>query len=248
MPINQTTVLRHIQRRLGYKFSDLELSPDEIIETITEETLPVFSKYFPYIDRIRVGDEQRVPGYSNIFYLKSSFDTDIINVNRVVGLDLINSTGGGNGVDGNLMFATPRAGSQFSAGGNNPIDNQLMTDLLSMQSNPAVFQFYAPDRIEIKPNYSSISQFLIELNSVHPNSMITIPTNLRREFMNLAYADVCESLYPIRMRFENLQTTFGSMNLFTDQLNEGMQSRQEIMEKFQESLIRNGKRKKLWIG
>ena len=43
--LNATTIIRRLEKKLGFRFMDLELSHEEIIENIKDETLKVFSKY-----------------------------------------------------------------------------------------------------------------------------------------------------------------------------------------------------------
>lgn len=81
--MNQTILIRELEMDLGYKFTDLEIEHDEILEIIKIKTLPTFSKYFPYQTRITIDREKDlVPGYSNRYYLKT--DSEIMNINRLV--------------------------------------------------------------------------------------------------------------------------------------------------------------------
>lgn len=241
MPLNQSIVLQNMEMRLGFQFNDLEISADDMIRNIQINTLPTFSKYFPNVVRIRINDEDRVENYDNVYYI--NIPTDVININRVVGLDLLNGT---SQLDGNALFATPRAGYGITLG--NPIDNQIMNNLVSMQINPTVFRFIRPNMIEIVPSYNSISDYVVEINSVHENNFGSIPMNLRDDFLDLAYSDTCRALYPLRTRYQNLQTSFGSIELNADMLNEGMQMRNELIEKWKPSLIRNSTRRKVFFG
>lgn len=70
MTLNQTIVLRHIEREMGFMFTDLEIDEKEIIETINMYTIPEFSKYAPHQERIKITDSDKVEGYSNIYYIE----------------------------------------------------------------------------------------------------------------------------------------------------------------------------------
>ena len=81
--LNQTTLIRELEMDLGYKFTDLEITHDEIMDIVKIRTLPTFSKYFPYQTRITIDRyKDQVPGYSNRYYLNT--DYDIMNVNKLV--------------------------------------------------------------------------------------------------------------------------------------------------------------------
>jgi len=242
--LTETEVLRYIERRLGYKFMDLEIDPKEIIETIQMETLPTFSKFFPYIVNVYVNDLDKVTGYTNRWHMKTPNDVEIININRVVGLDLINDVSLNTGNDG-MMFGTPRAGTATMG---NPIDNQAMADIYSLQRNPTLYHFYHPDIIEISPNYTSMQTYQVILNCVHDKSFTTIPVNMREWFLKLALIDAADTILPLRNRFQSIQTTYGSIELLVDQLQELSGQRDELMDKFMQNINRQSNRKKIWFG
>lgn len=239
--LSQTDCIRFLEYKLGFKFMDLEIEAKDIMEIIDMETLPEFSKYFPYVDNIFVNDADRVEGYTNRWYMRT--ETDIINVNRVIGLDTVNNTAGA-ADNGGLMFGSPRAGS-YAFG--NPIDSQLLADLTSLHQNPVLYHFYHPNIIEITPAYTSMGTYRVLVNCVHPKDLSTIPNNLRREFLNLALIDVAEVLYPLRTRFQNIQSTYGSIELLVDQLSDLVGRREEVIESFRNSSIKNPNRKKIWF-
>ncbi len=240
--LSETEVIRYAERRLGYKFMDLEITPNEMVEVVQMETLPEFSKYFPYVQQNYISDKDKVPGYDNRWRIHSPDGEEIININRVIGLDTINhlSLAGSDGV----VYGTPRVGGNSMG---NPIDNQLMTDLYSLQRNPTIFHFYPPNILEITPNYSSMNNFQVLMNTVHANDFSTIPINLRKQFLQLALVDIADTILPLRQRFQNIQTTFGSIELFVDTLQEISQSRQDITEQFRQSVTKNPNRKKVWF-
>lgn len=194
---------------LGYKFTDLEIEHGEILEIIKIKTLPTFSKYFPYQTRITIDREKDlVPGYSNRYYLKT--DSEIMNINRLV-TNNAKVDASSSGLTGVAM----RPG--FDYGLSNFFERQIQADLASA-SNPVTFMFYPPNQIEIYPSFIN---GLVELNVVHDETLHTIPMNMKEYFMQLALADVKMALYQIRNRFNNMQTSFGTLELFIDDLQTG---------------------------
>lgn len=247
MPMSQTRLLRQIERRLGFKFTDLELSAEEIMEIITDETLPVFSKYIPY--QIRVGMNRLVDGYNNRYWLDTD-GLDVINVNKVVGLDGINlpgysSTGSDAGMLGTGLIPKP---APIGGSGGNMFDGQYNADMSSLQSNPITFTFFPPSQIELSVQMANnTNQFIVEANVVHPSNLGTIPMNMMREFQDLAMADVAEAIIPMRTRFTNLQTSFGAIELNVDQLTQFVDARQEIIERMRTKVLNTGHRKKIYF-
>jgi hypothetical protein len=143
------------------------------------------------------------------------------------------------------MFGLPRAGMATMG---NPIDNQIMADIYSLSSNPTLFHFYHPDIIEVTPNYTSLNSYQVILNCVHEKNFSSIPVNLRLEFLKLALIDAADTILPLRNRFQNIQTTYGSIELLVDQLQELSQQRDDLLERFMESVVKNPNRKKVWFG
>lgn len=50
--LTQTNVINSIELGLGYRFTDLEITHDEIMEIIKLVTIPEFSKWFPHQERV----------------------------------------------------------------------------------------------------------------------------------------------------------------------------------------------------
>jgi hypothetical protein len=228
MPISATTVLRHIERKLGVSHHTLELERDDLIRTIVEETIPTFSLYFPLRRRLLVEPgKDDVEGRYGVYYLKSEFE--IIGISRV----LIN----------NIEAGIPNITNYY----NNPFEMQIDANIQSSVINPTTYNWEKPDKIEIFPKNTFARTILVETKVVHPSHMTTIPLNLRDEFNALAYYDVCESLYPIRKRFSQIGTTFGSIELFMDQLEQASDKRTELLEKWKLNFLKSPERKKFFI-
>lgn len=233
--LNSTKIIRFIEKKLGYKFTELELDSDEILENIIEETLPLFSKYFPYQVKTSINNElDRVEGEGNIYYLKS--DLEIININRVISNDL-----------SGMGYSTTIQNRSISGPNLDPISIQLSQNINSISKNPLTFDFMYPNKIRINSSYNSLYDLLIIMNCVHPDHFGTIPVNLQEYFLKLALYDTQEALYQIRHRFSNMQTTYGNLELFIDDLQNATDKKEDMLEKFLQSSIKGANRKKLFI-
>ena len=234
--LTSTNIIKYIEGRLGFRFTDIEMSHDEIIETIRRDTLYVFSKYFPYQERIKIDSvNDLVDGYKNRYYLRT--ENEIINVNRIVGI-------GTYGADAIGAYIHPAAMMNLMG---DPISYQMSADILSLGHNPITFVYYPPNQIEIAPNYVMSNNYRVILNVVHPSHFGTIPTNLQREFLDLAYYDIAANLYAMRKRFNNMQTSFGALELNLDDLQDAASRREELVQRMESSSLRYGKRKKVII-
>ncbi|QXN67888.1 hypothetical protein FPHOBKDP_00134 [Listeria phage LPJP1] len=230
--INPTEVIRFLERKLGYKFTQLELSHEEILSGIRSESLITFSKYFPRIEEIRVFNKDLVPGYENRYYLDT--ETSVLNINRVIGLDMYSSNSA-------IIGGTPRAGS----GSGSLFENQMMSNIQG-QINPSTFRFIHPNQIEIAPQYT-LNGILVYANAVHSEHFDSIPVNLQEHFMQLCLYDTQESLYQIRHRFQNIQTTYGSIELFIEDLADGKNKKEELVEKMRIGALKHSRRKKIFF-
>ena len=67
-----TDCLRYINRNLGSAMQTIELSEDEIMRIVFQESIPTFSKYFPWHFRTTIDtNKNRVEGSMSRFYLNN---------------------------------------------------------------------------------------------------------------------------------------------------------------------------------
>ena len=229
-------IIRRLEKKMGFKFMDLELSHDEIIENIQDEPLRTFSKYYPYQEVLVINeDTDQVEGYDNRFYLKT--ENEPIGVNRLIGGSLL----GANYLTGILH---PAAADLLLG---DPISRQMNLDLMSFTSNPIVPSYIEPGIVEITPKYNNIRSYILIVNTVHPKHFGTIPINLEDEFVKLCLFDTQSALYAMRTRFSNINTPYGNMELFLDQFSSAEDKKEELLEKFRKYSGKNQKRKKIFI-
>jgi len=234
--LNSSLVIQYLESSLGYKFIDLEITHEEILDNIRKFTLVTFSKYFPYQERTRLDVvKDKVEGYENIFYLTA--ENEIINVNRIVGSSIL-------GANAMTDMLHPTAASLLYG---DPISRQMDLDIISSVKNPITFIFYPPNKVEISPCANNIGNYLVILNVVHPDHFGTIPINLQDQFLQLCLYDTQSVLYNMRSRFPTLQTSFGNIELFLDRLSDAENNKKELLEEFRKSSLKYSKRKKIII-
>ena len=97
-------------------------------------------------------------------------------------------------------------------------------------------------------NYYNDADFLtVQFKAVHPEHLKTIQPNLRDDFLQLAFYDVCIALYPLRHRFQNISTVYGSLEPFTELLDSAADNRAALLDKWRTNLLNSGDQKKIWI-
>lgn len=229
--LTPTVVLRYLNRMLGAAVQELELSSEEMMRVVFQESLPTFSKYFPYRYKevLKVEDSLGAP-YENTYKIPNEDKLEIIGIGRVL-LDNMNQFGG------SLLPLS-----------NDPFASQLLNDYLSATITPTTFNFQAPNLVTIYPKIYRNTGALIEVKACHPEHLRTIPINMRDEFLNLCLYDVLLSLYPIRHRFASLQTTYGNLDLFIDMVDSAKDDKAALLEKWRENVLKQANTKKIWVG
>ena len=208
-----TDVLRYIHRMLGTSLQEIELTDDEIMRVVFQESLPTFSKYFPYRFKIPLKSSDSIGGgYTNVYKLPNNDRLEIIGVSRVW-LDNMNQFGG------SLLPVV-----------NDPFETQFLQDLLT-----------------IRPKILSLGSALVEVKTIHPKHLRTVPMNMRDQFLRLALDDVLISLYPLRHRFESYTTVYGSLQPFFEQVDNAAADKAELIDSWKENLLKDSKAKRIWI-
>ena len=241
--LTPTYILRYLEKKLGYKFKELELNPDEIMENIREETLVTFSAKFPYFTKVTINPDTDVvektnevytsfeDGYqNNIYYINTPLD--IIGVSRIYQSDFIMA-------DADIL-------SNFGMV-TDPFERQELADVSSMIRNPITWEFLHPNMVRIFPVAWKFVDTILEIKCVHPDDFHTIPINMQQEFLKLALIDTKEVLYQMRHVFSNIQTAYGSIEMFIDDLQNATQERKDLLEYWKINYAKSSKRKKLYI-
>lgn len=229
--LNSTKILRYIEKNLGYRFTELEISPDEIMEDIRMFALKTYSKYFPYIVSLNVNTADKVDDKYNKIYLDTK-GLEIMSINRII-------TGNMEYVDPTIITRPSYQPDMFST-----ISSM---DMYSMVRNPITFRFYPPNVVELYPAVIGLANACAYVNCVHPEHFGTIPANMEEQFLKLALLEVKKSLYQMRHRFENLQTAMGDIQMFIDDLQEAEAKEEELLEYWFKMAPRQANRKRLYI-
>lgn len=228
--LTPTIVLRYLNRMMGISVQDLEISDDEMMRIVFQESIPTYSKFFPYRFRIILKPEDVLDkARPNTYKIPNDDNLEIFGIHRIW-LDNMNQFGG------SLLPLV-----------NDPYTTQLLNDYLSSTVTPTTFDFYAPDIVTIRPKIEYTQAALLEVKAVHPTHLKTIPIDMRDEFLKLCLDDVLISLYPIRHRFNSINSPYGNIEVFTDMVDNAQNDRDNLLDKWRENLLRQGNAKRIWI-
>jgi len=166
--LNCSDVIRYIHRIMGDSVQEIELSDREIMRIVFQESIPTYSKFFPYRFKETIHASDSIGGgYTNVYKIPETDGLEIIGVHRVW-LDNMNQFGG------SLLPLV-----------NNPLESQFLNDTLSQTITPTVFYYEAPNLLTIKPKIHTLQSILVEVKAIHPKHLRTIPMNMRDQFLRL---------------------------------------------------------------
>lgn len=228
--ITPSMVLRYINRMIGAIIHKIEITNDEIMNVVFQESLLTFSKFYPYIYREHFRGDSLLKGgdpVNNVYKITS--ELEIMGVSNI----WVNNIQ----YYGRVLMNTTM----------NPFTNQMMQDKFSATLTPTTFRFEKPDILRIYPKVINTADVLVELKAVHPKHMKTIGVNMRDLFLKLCLYDVLISLYPIRHRFETLSTPYGEIVPFFNMMDNAAADREDLITRFEDNYIKQSGYKRIFI-
>jgi len=233
--LNDSKVLNHIKRNLGFPFMHLEWSDEEILEYVKESSLPEFSYYVPDVKKMPVNlqlEQNKVPGRINEFYLNEPEGREILNVVEVY-------------FDQGELYALghPPFGvfSHFELRDWALRTEQAMTTKM-FSSWDHTFEFTHPNVVRISPYpFNELKFITVEYERMQAEDFREIPNDIQELFKELALGDVMIALGRIRKRYGAgaLKTPFGEIPLESDIFDEGKEKKREVLEKLERLFIPN---------
>jgi hypothetical protein len=221
--------MRFINRNLGAALQELELSEEEMMRVVFQETLPTFSKFFPYKYRLQVGNAQFVQGSLNTYEIPNSDNLEIIGIHKV------------------FISNMAQFGSTMIPLSYNPFETQIFNDYVSMTVTPVTWTYIPPNQVTVFPKIVNYQTAIFEVKAVHPRHMKTVPMNMRDEFLKLTLLDVLVSLYPLRKRFETMTTPYGTLQPFMEMVERSIDDRKELLERFSNLMLKDSNAKRIFI-
>jgi hypothetical protein len=229
--VSMNRIIDKIYARLGVSNRSTEIKDDDLMKTIVEETLPVYSKYYPLDQEIKVLATDLVPGESGKYYINSVLP--IMGINKVIG-GIDSRVPMGLGALGRKTIYRPSQ-PMFPFRSESPMPNLVETyeiaNIHALTYLPITCTFLPPNIIEIFPK-NTASNFAISIKCVHPSTLHTIPFNMEDYFFQLAYYDVLINNKAILKKFQNIASIYGEIQLNTEDMDAAEDKRNELIEKF----------------
>lgn len=239
MANQMTLLLNKIERRLGLKVMQLpaDLAKDSWPQIIIEDTLPTFSRYFPYEVDVIVDNSCMKDGFYFIDCLPALRGAKIIGVRDV---------------DFQAYRADPRYehyGINFSTydflGRDYTADDvgftQVHADLKSLFNFGIYVEFKYPNKIKlVSVSGAPISKyrpFPLKVFIEHPANLMTISPTMMEIFERLAIADVATFLFHQLKYYDGTDTGFVTVDLKLNIIEEWANKRDDIVRELDENHV-----------
>lgn len=237
-PNQMTLLLNKIERRLGLKVLNLpeDLAKDKWCEIIEEDTIPEFSRYFPYKITTIIDNTIMKDGF---YFIDKCVPEGV----KILGVG---------DVDWNAYRCDPRYdryGINFSTNDFISSDyalediafTQASADLMSLFNLGIYLEFLPPNKIKlVSVNGAPVSRyrpFPLEIFVEHPKSLMTISPTMMRSFEQLAISDVATFLYQNLKYYDGTDTVFSNIDLKLGTLEDWANKREDIVNALDEAHV-----------
>lgn len=243
-----TRLLNKVSRHLQLGMLEPYLNKTELFnrnkwyETICEDSLPEFSRNFPYHFKLLVNNETcdtKKDESGNLWYY---IKEDVLQGVKLLGMKDIDWTDHsqfnsslGRGVTMNYW---PGANICPVEALNSVVSLQMNADLASLYNRGIYIDFQYPDRFRLV-GFGNISyqldRFVVVLLVEHSNISTISPTKMSI-FEDLCYSDVANLLLGIKY-IDGIQTAFADIDLKLDELRSIADKRESIIEKMNDARV-----------
>ena len=225
--MNLSDTLTRIKLKLGLgsiasPFVDVD---EDIIWIIQHVTIPVFSTYEPYREKMRIHTHdlelvEKTAEYQ--CYLLPEWKTR--KLLYVTSLEYDSGSLAGIGAYGAIPYVNQNITGEIM------IANAGM-NLMNTMIPKITLHFEKPRKLYIYKAYS-YSELIVGLGFEHDKSMASISDSLWESFFTLALLDVKENLYPTMKQFSEVNTPLGTINFKIDDWQDAEQQRRELLKEW----------------
>ena len=240
---DMSTLVGKIERKLGLipltPHLTEEYNKNAWVNCIKEDTLPVFSRYFPNILKYPV-NESTTTKKGKRYYLNDDYfgDAKILGISDIDWSDF--------GADNRSLSQVGPYGyyaPNYYGGSVSTIDQiigrKLGADVASMFNTGIYIQYYDPAQFEVMGIGDleiNLSHFVVKVLIEHNNLSTISPTKMN-VFEDLARADVATFLFKNLRYFDGLETVYAQIDLKLNELEQEADKREQIIEKLENSFV-----------
>jgi hypothetical protein len=251
---DMTALLNKIEKRLGLipltPHLPKEFSKEKWADTVVNDTMQTFSRYFPHKFPLVVNDETCFKRYEDPkgsqyngktvwYYIKDEVleGVKLLGIQDIDWTDLTtNNSSLASSLGGGMYFPSiPCPEATF----NDLISLQFAADVASLYNRGIFLDFEYPNKFSIKgignTNYD-LESFVVILLVQH-RSLSTISPTKMETFEALAQADIANFLWKNLRYYDGLETVFLNINLMLSELQDEANKRDSIIDTLKESYV-----------
>lgn len=222
-----------LNQRLGLGEYKLNYLYPDIHRNLLNNTLPIFSQYFPCYRRYEYSPEDNKTDVKNEYYL----DIPEITVNKLNVISIADVYPK-SGIEGNTFMDSYRP---FGMTIEDVLKNAAVTNIASLSAySYRNFRFIPPNRIKLK-GYGE-SELYVTFKITYP-SFSSIADSVIEQFLDLAEADIKIFIYNKLKHYDQLTMPIGNVDLKLGIFENGESERKEIIDRFNTKGYPNKSRK-----
>ena len=211
-----------LNQRLGLVEYKLNYLYPEIHKNLLNNTLPIFSQYFPCYRRYEFIPADHKTDVTNEFYL----DIPEVTFNKLHIISVADVQAR-SGVEGNAFMDSYRP---FAMTIEDVLLNSAATNLASLSSySYRNFKFIPPNRIKLKG--FGEGELYVTCKMTYP-SFTAIADSVIEQFLDLAAADIKIYIYNKLKHYDQLTMPIGNMDLKLGLFENGESERKDIIDRF----------------
>ncbi len=237
--ISKSELVRKLKRSLGDKIFRL-ITDDFIDEVLEDETLDVFSEYYPQLVNVRITKEDAIP-YTD--FNGKIYHWKVYRIPKQYPIASINATKDYVWRDIENYYICGNDNSDTYSGGNFVLNQFFLSARAAMPHTRSYYQitFQEPDIIVIDPPLQTHRNF--ELVMQAKRTLDTVPRNMKTLFLQLFVCDMKIALYN-RYKHESGTQTYGGIeiDMKIDDFSNAESERDELIQQMEKDWFKNPER------
>lgn len=234
-----TKLLNKAERRLGLSVIKLpeQLAKDKWADIIKEDTIPTFSRYFPYMHVTII--DTNCHDENGFFYV----DRDLPEGTEIIGvkdIDWSSYRADSGIIKNNINYGTwDFVATEYSTA--DIAMSQARADYCSLFNLGIYIEEVPPNKIKlVSVNGSPVNQysnFPVAVFINQPDNLLGISPTMMETFEELAFCDIAIFLYNNLKYYDGTDTVFATLDLKLDLLSDWASRRNDIVQRLDEAHV-----------
>ena len=222
--ISDQKILQYIKMQGGLNDGIIEIQSEDLLSYFKIFTLSEFSRYIPDVQEFSINTktQQKVGNKKNSIYIQLPLEyaeRELLNISEVRSSSNVYA-----------LFGHDITGLHSFEGLQSSILNNIQQNMQYKNSTfNFTYQFKHPNILTLNP-FQSDEKLYIKQEITHSQDFSSIPLDYEFIFLDLQLQDQKIMIGRKRKKYENMETPFGQIQINTEILDEGMNSKREILD------------------